>query len=89
MPDIFLQCFRQVLARAVKKAKHVCVRVLHSLNKAVSSSYHVKFCSASEVFHRKIKHIFHGTKTTVVYVNSSCMGLFVSWEKNSIRLRAV
>lgn len=69
----FSMCFRQVLARAVKKAKHVCVHVLYSLINAVSSSYHVKLCSASEVFHKKIKHIFHGTKNTVVCVNSSCV----------------
>lgn len=54
VPDVFLYCFRQGLAKVAQKAKHVCVHVLHSLIDAVSSSYHVKLCLASDVFHRKI-----------------------------------
>lgn len=54
VPEIFLYCFRQVLARAVEKAKRVCVHILYFLINAVSSSYHVKLCLASEVFHRKM-----------------------------------
>lgn len=44
--------------------------MLRSLINAVSSSYHVKLRLASEVFHRKKKCIFHGTKIPIVYVNS-------------------
>lgn len=83
MLDVFLYCFRQVLARAVEKAKHVCMHVLLSLINAVSSRYHVKFCLASEVFHRKIQHICHGT---IVFVNSCCVCAFFSWENNSVRI---
>jgi len=56
----------------------MCACSALSLINAVSSSYCVKLCLASEVFHRKIQHICHGTKSTVVYVNSFCVHAFFS-----------
>lgn len=52
------------------------VCMFYTLINAVSSSYHVKLCLASEVFHRRIQYVCHGTKSTRVYVNGFCVPAF-------------
>lgn len=64
--------FWQELLRKQSMYVYMC----YTLINAVSSSYHVKLCLASEVFHRKKNCSFLGVKTPVVYVNSSYVCTF-------------